>query len=54
MEKYTRKITKTSTYTYAVVIPKEVMQKYGWKGKQKLTLTDLGHGRLEVRDWRGN
>jgi bifunctional DNA-binding transcriptional regulator/antitoxin component of YhaV-PrlF toxin-antitoxin module len=52
MEKFERKLGRTSKYSYFVTLPKEVVQKYGWKEKQKLVLTDKGNGRIEVRDWR--
>lgn len=53
MEKQVRKLTKVSTYTYAVGIPKEIIQKYGWREKQKLTVEDKGRGVIEIRDWKG-
>ena len=52
MEKYTRKIGKASKWSYNIVLPKEIMEKYGWKEKQKLTIVDKGKGRLEIRDWK--
>jgi len=52
MLKKTVKLNKTSRYSYTVVIPKEIVEKYGWREKQKMTITDQGRGRVEVRDWR--
>jgi bifunctional DNA-binding transcriptional regulator/antitoxin component of YhaV-PrlF toxin-antitoxin module len=52
MKKYIRKLGRTSKYTYLVTLPKEIVQKYGWQEKQKLTLTDKGRGLVEIRDWR--
>jgi len=52
MSKFTRKLGRTGKYTYFVTLPKEVIEKYGWKEKQKLVLTDKGNGRIEIRDWR--
>ncbi len=49
---HTRKLMKIAGYSYAISIPKEIVLKYGWKEKQKLVVTDLGRGRLEVRDWK--
>ena len=50
--KFTRKLGKTSKYSYFVTLPKEVIQKYGWKEKQKISIVDKGRGLLEIRDWR--
>ena len=52
MKKYINNLTKTSKYSYNLIIPKEIVKKYGWKEKQKLTVTDKGRGKLEIRDWR--
>ena len=48
--KYEVKLTKVSTHSYYVVIPKETVKKYGWREKQKMTIVDKGRGLLEVRD----
>ena len=53
MTKHIIKLTKRSSYSYAVTLPKEIVEKYGWKSKQKLTVEDKGRGRIEVKDWRG-
>lgn len=52
MEKYLRKLNRTSRHSYGVVIPKELIDKYGWRGKQKLTIKDKGNGKIEISDWR--
>ncbi|MCR4325499.1 MAG: hypothetical protein NUV59_01685 [Patescibacteria group bacterium] len=49
---YTRKLTKTAGYSYIVSVPKQLVEKYGWKEHQKLSIKDMGRGRLEVRDWK--
>jgi bifunctional DNA-binding transcriptional regulator/antitoxin component of YhaV-PrlF toxin-antitoxin module len=46
------KLKKSSAYSYSVTIPKEIVAKYGWKEKQKLTIKDKGHGKIEISDWR--
>lgn len=51
-KKEIRKLRKISDYTYTVVIPKNIVDKYGWKEKQKLTIEDKGAGKLEIKDWR--
>ena len=52
MKNYTRKITKTSSHSYSINIPKELMKELGWREKQKLTIVDKGRNRLEIRDWK--
>ena len=52
MTKHIIKLTKSSRYSYSVVLPKEIIAKYGWKSKQKLTVEDKGRGKLEIKDWR--
>jgi bifunctional DNA-binding transcriptional regulator/antitoxin component of YhaV-PrlF toxin-antitoxin module len=49
---FQRKLTKVSSHSYMVNIPKEIVAKYGWKGKQKLSIKDRGRGLLEIRDWK--
>lgn len=46
------KLTKSSKYSYSVTIPKELVDKYGWKERQKLTVKDKGRGKIEISDWR--
>jgi bifunctional DNA-binding transcriptional regulator/antitoxin component of YhaV-PrlF toxin-antitoxin module len=46
------KLKKSSAYSFSVTIPKEIVEKYGWKEKQKLVVKDKGHGKVEIRDWR--
>ncbi len=52
MEKIIRKLNKNSQYSYSINIPKELVEKYSWKAKQKLTIEDKGRGVLEIKDWR--
>lgn len=52
MEKHVRKLRKHNNYSYSIVIPKEMIDQYGWREKQKLVIEDKGNGRLQIRDWR--
>jgi len=52
MTKIIRKLSKKGEYSYAISIPKGIIDKYGWKSKQKLTIEDKGRGVLEIKDWR--
>lgn len=51
-KKIPRKLNKNSQYSYSLNIPRELVEKYGWKAKQKLTIEDKGRGSLEIKDWR--
>ncbi len=51
MKKETRKLNRTSGYSYSVILPKEMIEKYGWREGQKLTVEDKGRGKLEIKDW---
>jgi bifunctional DNA-binding transcriptional regulator/antitoxin component of YhaV-PrlF toxin-antitoxin module len=52
MKKHIHKLTKVSKHSYALVIPKEIVEKYGWREKQKMTIKDAGRGKVEIKDWR--
>ncbi len=51
-QKSVHKLKKSSAYSYSVTIPKKIIEKYGWKEKQKLTIKDKGNGKIEIADWR--
>jgi bifunctional DNA-binding transcriptional regulator/antitoxin component of YhaV-PrlF toxin-antitoxin module len=51
-QQHIHKLTKSSAYSYSVTLPKEILEKYKWKEKQKLIIADKGNGRIEIRDWR--
>jgi hypothetical protein len=52
MKKTIHKLKKANRYSYSLTIPKEVIEKYKWKEKQKFTIEDKGRGVLEIRDWK--
>ncbi|MEA2088478.1 MAG: hypothetical protein U9O55_01385 [Patescibacteria group bacterium] len=52
MKNIIRKLVRNSSYSYSLNIPKEIVDKYGWRAKQKLVIKDKGRGLLEVRDWK--
>ena len=52
MTKHIIKLTRSSRYSYTEVVPKEIIEKYGWRRRQKLTIEDKGRGKLEIKDWR--
>jgi len=47
---HTRKLMRMSSHSYALVIPKEIVEKYGWKERQLMALTDRGRGVVEIKD----
>jgi len=49
--KNVRKIAKTGGSSYAVVIPKGMLEALGWKEKQKVVFKRLGRGLL-IKDWK--
>lgn len=51
-QKNVHKLKKASAYSYSVTIPKEIVEKYGWKEKQKMSIRDKGNGKVEISDWR--
>jgi len=51
-KKYIVKLNKASTYSYSIVIPKEIVEKYGWKEHQKIVVADNGNGKVEIKDWQ--
>ncbi|MDZ7611463.1 MAG: AbrB/MazE/SpoVT family DNA-binding domain-containing protein [Candidatus Moranbacteria bacterium] len=52
MKKFVHKLKKNNPYSYSLTIPKEIIDKYGWREKQKITIEDKGRGKVEIRDWR--
>jgi len=52
MKKHVLKLNKRTEYNYSITVPKEIIDKYGWKAKQKLTIEDKGRGELKIKDWR--
>ncbi|HOF42431.1 MAG TPA: AbrB/MazE/SpoVT family DNA-binding domain-containing protein [Candidatus Moranbacteria bacterium] len=51
-EKSVHKLKRTSKYSFSVTLPKEIIDKYGWREKQKLSVIDKGRGKIEISDWR--
>jgi bifunctional DNA-binding transcriptional regulator/antitoxin component of YhaV-PrlF toxin-antitoxin module len=46
------KLRKANAYSYSITIPKEMVEKYGWREKQKLNVVDKGRGKIEISNWR--
>ena len=52
MTKYTRKLVRVSTHSFSITIPKEIVKKFGWKEKQKISITEKPRKTLELKDWK--
>ncbi len=50
-----RKLTKIGGgKSYAIALPRAAIKRFGWKERQKLTVTvDLKNKKLVIRDWKG-
>ena len=53
-KKQVRKLTKVGGgKSYSLALPVEIIRKFKWKERQKLTVTvDLKNKKLVIRDWR--
>ena len=52
-KKRVRKLTKIGGASYALSLPVEVIRRFKWKERQKLTVTvDLKNKKLVIRDWK--
>jgi bifunctional DNA-binding transcriptional regulator/antitoxin component of YhaV-PrlF toxin-antitoxin module len=49
--KFIRKLRKVSTHSYAVVIPKQLIRKFRWQERQKLTFNVRGK-KITIEDWK--
>lgn len=48
---YIRKLQKISSYSYGVSLPKEIVDAFGWKKKQRLSVVfDSEKQELVIRD----
>ena len=52
MKKFVHKLRRVSTHSYAITIPKEMVDKFGWRERQKIEIVEKGRKRLELKDWR--
>ncbi len=53
MNKFVRKLTRASTHSYTINIPKEIVKELKWKERQKLEITFNQKKKLfVVKDWK--
>lgn len=43
---------KESTHSFALVIPKELVKKFGWKERQKISIEEGPSKTLRLKDWK--
>jgi bifunctional DNA-binding transcriptional regulator/antitoxin component of YhaV-PrlF toxin-antitoxin module len=41
-----------STHSFALVIPKEIIKKFGWKERQKISIEEMPSKTLRLKDWK--
>jgi len=52
MRKFIHKLTKSGKHSYALIIPREIIERFGWKERQKITISEKPRRRLELGDWK--
>jgi len=50
--KYTRKLIKLSSHSLALIIPKEIIRKFSWREKQKISIEEGLRKTLKLKDWK--
>ena len=50
--KYTRKLIKLSSHSLALIIPKEIIRKFDWREKQKISIEEGLRKTLKLKDWK--
>ncbi len=50
-QEYIRKLTHRGKYSYYIILPKELIEKFNWRERQKLTVRGYGKGIL-IKDWK--
>jgi bifunctional DNA-binding transcriptional regulator/antitoxin component of YhaV-PrlF toxin-antitoxin module len=51
-ETFIRKIQKTSTHSYVINIPKELINQFSWREKQKLEIVYQGKKEAVIRGYK--
>lgn len=50
-EKYVRKLTKKGKYSYSIILPREIVDKFNWQDRQKLVVEPYGEKKILISDW---
>lgn len=51
-QKHIHKLTKKNNYSYFIVIPKGIIDKYGWRDGQKIVVEEYGTSKILISDWK--
>lgn len=51
-ETFVRKLQKTSTHSYVINIPKELVKQFSWREKQKLEIVFQGKKEVVIKDYK--
>ncbi len=51
-KKFIRKITKRNKYSYSTVLPKELIDKFSWRDRQKIIIRQYGKNKILIEDWK--
>ena len=52
-EKFVRKLTRASSHSYVLTIPKKLIKEFRWQERQKLEIVWGGRNKeFIVRDWK--
>ena len=52
-EKFIRKLQRSGTHSYIINIPKEMIDKFGWRERQRLEISFGGKKpELKIKDWK--
>lgn len=43
---------KMSSHSFALVIPKELVKKFNWRERQKISIEELPGKTLKIKDWK--
>lgn len=41
-----------STHSFALVIPKEIVTKFNWRERQKISIEEMPSKTLKIKDWK--
>jgi len=53
MKEFIRKLQRTSSHSYCINFPKELVEEFGWKEKQKLKIIFGGKEHyITIKDWK--
>jgi len=52
-QKFVRKLQKVSSHSYSINLPKRLIEKFGWRERQKLEIIFGGRKHdILIRDWK--